>query len=1138
MAQLVGFNTYFTRSLLLIFLFFFQKNNCQSQKTLDIGFEKIGVDKGLSSSIIRDINQDHQGFIWIAAYNGLDRYDGNNIVHYLASPDDSTALRSGLVKKIVIDSENNLWVVSNSIYLAKYNRSQNNFTSFSFKNKLGKPSVVTNVSDGLNNTLWIATLSDGIIKLNTKSESSTFIPIPEHDNSHVYQVYNSGDYLYLDMGDPSSLLKYNKQTNQIVKIRFSETTSERFTSYFSKSIHLDSTGVLWVGTVGNGLYRLDGDDIEWYSLENGNLSSNNVTSILDYNKEFIWVSTDGGGITILGKKGNFVQFLRQDHENPLSLALNTVHNLFKDRQGIVWVSTYGGGINRYDPNKYVFNKASNYSHNKQSLSSNYTLSFFEDHEGDIWVGTDGGGINKLIKPGHYDHFLFDAKEPNSVIGNVITTIQEDEKGQLWFGTFGSGISMYNKKTGQFTNHKAGDDLGLRNNTTWIIIKDKQETLWFGMEEGNVARYNNTLNRYEYLENNASEKGLLSTLFLFEDSNGVLWCSFRNNGLWKIDKKNMSINKVDLNKLNFFSINHILEDSEHRIWMATERFGLVELLEDNGKYSFKKMPLLENGVLFARAIVEDDEGFIWLSSNKGIFKFDKSTQQSQHFTTENGLHGNQFSFGACLKAKNGTIYFGGTTGYSYFNPSNIENKVNTKNIEITNFTIFDDEVPISSHGVLEQSILETDKVTLNYNQTTIGFEFTELNFAGASEKRFCYILEGFDKEWFTNKKETKVRYTNLSPGTYTFIVKPSKNHQCLDDNARSLSIVVLPPWWSTWWFKIIIWLVVILSILMIIKKRTASLQNQKNKLEHEIINRTEQITEQNDELLATNEELMATNDQLVETMNHLEATQDKLVKSEKMASLGVLTAGIAHEINNPINFVYAGANSLEDNLAKVGQIVEAHNGIDKDNYEKKLAKIDELKAEIQLDRLMRIVNRTIANIKDGAERVSEIVKGLNIFSSVGNDTLIKSDIHKSLDRSLVLLKHKYSEKAKIEKNYSEFPMIDCYPNKLEQVFINIISNASDAINENGKISLATKIISREGKEYAHISIKDNGQGMTEQVKKRIFEPFYSTKEVGSGTGLGLAISHGIIENHQGLIEVESEVGKGTTFNIYIPIYHIE
>jgi len=1127
MVHPVGFNTYFTRSILLIVVFFFQHHNCHSQKKLDINFDKIAVDDGLSSSIVRDVNQDHQGFIWVATYNGLDRYDGNNVVHYLASPDDTTALRSGLVKKIIVDSDNNLWVISNSIYLTKYNRSLDNFTSFSFKDKFGKPAVVTGVSDGLNNTLWIATLNSGLIKLDTKNNSDTFISIPEHDNRPIYQVYNSGEYLYMDMGDPSSLLKYDKQTNQIKKIIFSKTTLGRFSSYFSKSIHVDSKGVLWIGTVGNGLYKVDGDDIDWYSLENGKLSSNNVTSILDYNNELIWVSTDGGGITILEKNGDFVQFLRQDYENPFSIALNTVHNLFKDRQGIVWASTYGGGINRFDPNKHVFNKASNHRHNKKSLSNNYTLSFFEDQEGDIWIGTDGGGINKLIEPGHYDHFFHDANDPNSVIGNVITTIQEDEKGQLWFGTFGSGVSMYNKNTGQFTNHKAGDDLGPRNNTTWVILKDKDEALWFGMEEGNVARFNNTLKRYEYLENNAPDKGLLSVLFLFEDSNGNLWCTFRNSGLWKIDKEKMSIEKVDLNKLNYFSINHMVEDSEHRIWMATERFGLVELLIDNNEYSFKKISLLEDDVLFARAIVEDNEGHLWLSSNKGIFKFDKNSQRSQHFTTENGLHGNQFSFGSCLKATNGTIYFGGTTGYSYFNPSSIDNKVDTKNIEITNFTIFDNEVPISSDGVLKQSILETNEITLNYNQTTIGFEFAELNFTSASEKQFCYMLEGFDKEWFTNRKETKVRYTNLSPGTYTFIVKSSKNHQCIDNNARSLSIEVLPPWWKTIWFNIVIGIVIILSIWMIIKKRTANLHSQKKKLEIKVIDRTAKITQQN-------EELTATNDQLVETMNHLKETQDKLVESEKMASLGVLTAGIAHEINNPINFVYAGANSLEDNLTKVEQVVMAHNNIDENNYKKKIAEIEKIKTEIQLNKLMRIINRTIANIKDGAERISEIVKGLNIFSSIGDDTLIKSDIHKSLNRSLVLLKHKYSEKAKVKKNYGELPMIDCYPNKLEQVFINIISNASDAIDNDGEIAITTKKTNKEGKEYAHISIKDNGHGITKQAKKRIFEPFYTTKEVGSGTGLGLAISHSIIENHLGFIEVESEVGKGTTFNIYLPV----
>ena len=1132
MTLFVRITLYFLRPILFVIIIFSTNTNCLSQKFKDIGFEHIGIDDGLISNKIFDVKQDKQGFVWIATYNGLDRFDGNKIVHYFSLPNDSTSLPVSLIKKLIIDNENNLWIITNSSYLVKYNRDYDNFNTLFFDNinESDDPVIISGVCDGLHNTLWIATLNNGLIKFNTKNGSIENISIPEYDDLPIYNIYKAKEYLYLDMGDPSSLLKFNLQTNGVDFVKLSETPSEKVANFFSKSIYLDSTGVLWVGTVGKGLCRMEGDKLEWYYKDNGKLSGNIVTSILDYDKDYLWVSTDDGGISILDKKGNLIQIFLEEEENIFSLSVNNIENLFKDRQNIIWVSTYGGGINRYDPNRYLFSKVAKTSYNSKTLNNDNILSFFEDSEGDIWIGTDGGGINKLIQPGHYEHYLYDKNELNSVSGNVITNLQEDNSGQLWISTFGKGVSIYNKKTKQFARHNTSSNVELRNNTVWDILKDRDGDIWLGMEEGNIARYNSALGKYEYLKNDSPDKKMLYSRSLFEDSEGVLWCTFINNGLWKVDKEKMTIEKINLGELNFLSINHMIEDSENRIWMATERFGLVELIKYNDQISIKIMPLLDDQIdfLFLRAIVEDDEGYLWLSSDKGIFKFDKNTLKAEHFTLENGLHGNQFSFGTCLKSKDGTIYFGGSNGYSYFKPSTIDNKENIENIKITKFTIFDHEVPISPEGVLKQSISETKEITLNHNQTTIGFEFSELNFTGVSKKHYCFILEGFDKEWSTNRTVNSVRYTNLSPGNYTFIVKSSKDQQCIDSNATSLSIVVLPPWWLTWWFRTLMVLVVGFAIWVVIIYRTSKLNRQKRELEIEISKRTAKIIEQN-------EELIASNDQLVDTMNRLETAQDKLVEAEKMASLGVLTAGIAHEIKNPLNFVYAGANSLKENFGSVQEIINAYDALENKNNE--IVRIEEIKKEIQFEKLMHIIVRTIANIKEGAERVSEIVKGLSIFSSKSDEIFVKSNVHENLDRTLVLLKHKYLEKVVIEKNYGDVPLIDCYPSKLEQVFINVISNASDAIIKKGKVVIATEVANKDAKEYVCISINDNGQGMDEQVKKRIFEPFYTTKEVGSGTGLGLSISHGIISNHNGFMEVESEIGKGTTFKIYLPVRNV-
>ncbi|MDH5366827.1 MAG: PAS domain S-box protein [Cyclobacteriaceae bacterium] len=319
-----------------------------------------------------------------------------------------------------------------------------------------------------------------------------------------------------------------------------------------------------------------------------------------------------------------------------------------------------------------------------------------------------------------------------------------------------------------------------------------------------------------------------------------------------------------------------------------------------------------------------------------------------------------------------------------------------------------------------------------------------------------------------------------------------------------------------------------------KKIEEQLRDNENNLEHKIYERTLEVEERNMELNAINEELKATNDQLMDTLDILKSTQSQLIQSEKMASLGVLTAGIAHEINNPINFVYAGINSLEENLKDVKKVLEAYNNVNENNVAKKLNEIREIKSVLQFDKLLDLVDRLTLNIKNGAERTTEIIKGLKTFSREDNDKFTRVNIHDSLEDALLLLNSQITENITVKKQYGKTPEIDCYSSKINQVFINIIGNALQSVDTKGVIVISTSQVTRKKKEYVKVAIKDSGTGMSKDIQNRIFEPFYTTKEVGKGTGLGLSICHNIIKNHNGFIEVDSKLGKGTTMNIFLPV----
>jgi len=264
---------------------------------------------------------------------------------------------------------------------------------------------------------------------------------------------------------------------------------------------------------------------------------------------------------------------------------------------------------------------------------------------------------------------------------------------------------------------------------------------------------------------------------------------------------------------------------------------------------------------------------------------------------------------------------------------------------------------------------------------------------------------------------------------------------------------------------------------------------------------------------------------------LQAAQLQLVQSDKMASLGQLTAGIAHEINNPVNFISAGIDALKQNYQDIKEILLEYLSLDAEkNNTEKIKEIRLKQKQFDLDGILEEIAQLYTSIKNGAQRTTEIVKGLRNFSRLDEDVLKKANIEECLDSTLIILRSQIKERIEVIKEYGHVPEILCFPGQLNQVFINILNNAAQAIEGQGKIWIKT----RADSDYIEIRIKDSGKGIPQDVKNKIFDPFFTTKDVGVGTGLGLSISNGIIEKHKGKISVESVLGEGAEFIILIPV----
>ena len=332
-------------------------------------------------------------------------------------------------------------------------------------------------------------------------------------------------------------------------------------------------------------------------------------------------------------------------------------------------------------------------------------------------------------------------------------------------------------------------------------------------------------------------------------------------------------------------------------------------------------------------------------------------------------------------------------------------------------------------------------------------------------------------------------------------------------------------------------VVLLSFALADKINILKKEKEKEQAERlRVLKENEQLIREQNTMLE--EKVRIRTDELEQALRNLQNTQSQLVSQEKMASLGQLTAGIAHEINNPINFVSSNITPLKRDIADIMEVIEFYRETGMNEFkEESKKKAKDLEEELELDYVLDEVDQLLKGMEEGAKRTVEIVKGLRLFSRVDEQDVKKVDIHDGINSTIILLNSSIPGKIRIVRDFAELPMVECLAGKINQVFMNIINNAVHALSDHidtvkdPKIEIRTKSLG----DHVVVEIEDNGPGMPDHVKQRIFEPFFTTKAVGKGTGLGLSIVYSIIENHKGTLEVNSEVGQGTTFIITLPIY---
>jgi signal transduction histidine kinase/ligand-binding sensor domain-containing protein len=826
-----------------------------------IQFKHITSKDGLSHSWVTHIYKDSYGYMWFATEsNGINKYDGHNFNVHKHNPKDKKSLTDNLVTFIYEDTKRNLWV-GTQYGLNLYNRELDKFTPY--VNLYDR--YVSGMCERDDGKFYVTTLYDLII-LDTENKSVDFT-ITESDNL-PYTFSEDAMLKYaknkLLIGTTEGLFSVESTTNNITPI---------LKDISVRSLYKDSKGNIWIGTEKKGLFCMtysknDSTKPIFKNYKHDPKKENSLSNAVilklqeDY-KGFLWIATESDGINLLdlnnikAKNPIFYHYRSMPH-NESGLSSNSVQDIYIDNQNTIWISTYNRGIDYYNKVLHKFDWIKKNPDDSNSLSNNNVHVFFEEDE-ILWIGTSEGLNIYNRKNNKWQHFKHKENNSKSIGARGIYAIFRDSRKNMWIGTWRGGLNLFNENKKTFTRylHDKNKESSISSNNIFDITEDRDGTLWTATMGGGINNFDYKTNTFEkYIKSNNSTNTINDWVTeITESHNGEIWIA-TGYGVYLINKEkkgglHFRHMEDDPKSISNNSIVTIFEDSKHNLWFGTES-GLNIFNRDSCNFSFySEEDGLPNNAI--KGILEDDYGNLWLSTNKGISKFigavyKPKVPEFKNFSVEDGLQGNEFNKGACLRGKDGKLYFGGNNGFNAFYPDSIKENPYKPEIIFTNFFLFNKPVEIGEKdSPLSKHISLTKEISLSYKQSVISIQYAALNFLAPGKCEYAVMLEGFDEKWNYVGSKREATYTNLNPGKYTFRVKGSNNDGIWSEKEASLRIIIAPPFWKTLLFRILITILTITIILRFHILRTKNIVEHRRELEKKVAERTEDLRKSNKEL---------------------------------------------------------------------------------------------------------------------------------------------------------------------------------------------------------------------------------------------------------------------------------------------------
>ncbi len=829
-----------------------------------VKFDHLTPQDGLAGDYVPATLQDRYGFIWIATENGLNRYDGHAFTLYQHQPEDPRSLSYSDINTLFEDEEGTLW--AGTVYgLNRYDRATDDFTRYLHDpddpDSLGH-NRIRHIDGGQGDDLWIATLGGGLSRLNRRTgtfERYRHDPADPESLSHnqVWVVHVGSDGA-LWAGTTAGLDRFHPETGTFHHYVHDSDDPSSLGGGAVKAIFESSAGRLWVGTQEGGLSRLDPESdrfVHYGRAPAGPASTNRngVNAITERRDGSLWIGSQNGLIRLDADTGTFTHY-ENEPGNPHGLNEPVVLSLMEDREGTLWIGTMTGGLNLLTRHGRKFAHFYHHPKDPNSLTGNQVRGIHGDREGNLWIGTVGGGLNRMdSRTGRFTHYLPEPGNPRSLSLSTVNAVTVDRDGHVWAGTWGGGACRLDPETGIVTrySHDPADPESIGGDYINCFLEDPEGRIWVGTWGGGLSRFDPNRDRFVRFRHDPADPASLGDdrpLDLVLDESGNLWIGLAGHGVDRYDPETESfIHYPDPDRksspFNSLTVLDLFEAADGTLWIGATT-GLYGLDPDTGTVFARTG---ENGppANAIRSIREDDATppRLWLGTNRGLYRFNPTTGDTRRYGAHDGLQGVAFVRQSSWKSRDGVLYFGGNNGFNRFHPGTLTDNPMAPPVVLTGFRLFNRSVTIGRDSPLPGQLHTLDRIRLDHDQNTIGFELAALSYIAPEKNRYAYRLEGLDADWVHVGGDRRfVQYTQLPPGGYTFRARAANPDGIWNETGVSLEIIVTPPWWETMPFRAAAILLILAAVYGGFQWRVHSIRGRNRELERQVAERTHDLRE--------------------------------------------------------------------------------------------------------------------------------------------------------------------------------------------------------------------------------------------------------------------------------------------------------